>query len=86
MRGYINSNFEPITKIILTFNGKAKAFSAIIDTGFNGFISVPHKINEKKYTYILSNKSNDILIGTKLLINKILTINFKNKTLNIKYA
>src|SRR3989339_489618 len=95
MDGIVNSNFEPLIKIGLLVENKRKDFEAVIDTGFNGFISIPQKIIEltswqfigyeayelasgeiikdkvylgdilfckkKKYTYILSNKTNDIL-------------------------
>ena len=117
MKGVINSNFEPLIKIGITIGHKTINFEAIIDTGFNGFISIPHKIidktawlfigyesyelasgeiikdkvylgeiifcGEREKTYILSNKTNDILIGTKLFSNKILSINFKAKKLEI---
>ena len=117
MKGIVNHNFEPVIRIGLILAGKIKQFDAIIDTGFNGFISIPHKIIEQtswqfigyeayelasgetikdkvflgdivfsktiKYTYILSNKTNDILIGTKLLAGKILSINFKTMKLQI---
>ncbi|KAF0132699.1 MAG: hypothetical protein FD145_1586 [Candidatus Saganbacteria bacterium] len=117
MKGYINSNFEPVIKIGIINDGKLFKFDAIIDTGFNGFISIPHKIIEntswqfigyeayelasgeiikdkvylgdiilagkRKYTYILSNKTDDILAGTKLFADKVLSINFKTKKLEI---
>lgn len=117
MKGFINSNFEPIVKIGIITDGKFDNFEAVIDTGFNGFISIPHKIIERtswqfigyeayelasgeiikdkvylgdiifcrkrKYTYILSNKTNDLLIGTKLFTDKVLTINFRTKKLEI---
>lgn len=117
MKGVINSNFEPLVKIGILIDGKVNAHEAIIDTGFNGFISIPHKIiritswqfigyeayelasgelikdkvylgdiifcNQRKYTYILSNKTDEILIGTKLFSDKTLTINFKSKKLEI---
>lgn len=118
MKGLINSNFEPIVKIGLSMNGKLCQFEAIIDTGFNGFISIPHKIIEKaswqfigyesyelasgeiirdkvflgdiifcgkkQFTYILANKTEEVLIGTKLFANKILTINFKTNKLDVR--
>lgn len=120
MKGTINSNFEPVVKIGIPTNDKIKNFTAVIDTGFNGFVSIPDKIikqtswqfigyeayelasgeimkdkvylgdvifcNKRKYTYILSNKTDDILLGTKIFIQKILTINFKTKLLEIKNA
>ena len=120
MDGIVTSNFEPLIKIGLLVENKRKDFEAVIDNGFNGFISIPQKIIEltswqfigyeayelasgeiikdkvylgdilfckkKKYTYILSNKTNDILVGTKLFINKVLIINFKSKKIEIEEA
>ncbi len=39
---------------------------------------------EKLITFILSTNSSDTLIGTKLLKNKVITINFANRTLKIE--
>jgi len=39
---------------------------------------------EKLIAFILSTNSSDTLIGTKLLKNKVLTINFADKTLKIE--
>ncbi len=41
---------------------------------------------KRKYTYILSNNTSDILIGTKLLDRKILTINFLTKKVVVEEA
>ena len=116
VKGFINENLEPIISIGIYFS-TLNTFDAIIDTGFNGYISIPEKIikltswifighdeyeladgkilKEKVYlgeiifngkvqkVYVLSNKTKDILIGTKLLINKILVINFKTNKLEI---
>lgn len=120
IKGHINNQLEPIIKISIAFDDKLMEFNAVIDTGFNGFISIPHQIinktawqfigyesfelasgeiirdkvylgdiylgNNKRYLYILSNKTKDILIGSKLLIDKILTINFKTKIVKIEDA
>ncbi|MFH1542866.1 MAG: hypothetical protein ABIE84_07260 [bacterium] len=118
MKGAVNSNFEPVIKIGIVFGGKVKYFDAIIDTGFNGFISIPHKLiqrtswqfigyeayelasgeivkdkvylgdivfgKKRKYTYVLSNRTEDILIGTKLFTNKTLVINFRTKKVTVE--
>ena len=118
IRGVVNSNYEPLIRIGIVLNGKTSPFDAIIDTGFNGFISIPHGIIEKttwqfvgyesyelasgeiikdkvylgdvllggkkKYTYILSNKTNDILLGTKLFSDKVMVIDFKSKKIAIR--
>ena len=120
MKGIINTNWEPLVEIKLIIAGKPKDFKAIIDTGFNGFISIPHKTikqtawqfigyeayelasgeiikdkvylgdilfgGRKKYTYILSNKTSDILIGTNFFAGKLLAINFKTKKLTVSDA
>ena len=39
---------------------------------------------EKLIAFILSTNSSDTLIGTKLLKNKVITINFANRTLKIE--
>jgi len=41
-------------------------------------------IEIKLDVFVLSSNSSDTLIGTKLLKNKLLTINFANKTLKIE--
>lgn len=40
--------------------------------------------HEPKYVIGLSNRSTDLLIGTKLLENKILTIDFKNNEVTVE--
>ena len=118
IKGVVNSNYEPVVGIGIAFDGKIRLFDAIIDTGFNGFISIPHSIIEKttwqfvgyesyelasgeiikdkvylgdvllggkkKYTYILSNKTDDILLGTKLFSDKVMVIDFKSKRIAIR--
>ncbi len=44
MNGVINASFEPVIKIGILIDGKVKAYKSVIDTGFNGFISVPSEI------------------------------------------
>ena len=118
MKGLINADFEPVVEVSIVVDGSVKKFKAIIDTGFNGFISIPHAIidktswqfigfeayelasgeiikdkvylgdirfdGKKRYTYILSSRSGDILIGTKFLADKILVMNFSSKEIIIR--
>ena len=118
MRGIVNSDDEPIVEIfLLTKEGQIKV-PAIIDTGFNGFVSAPGKYikesdwefvgyeeyeiatgeivkekvyianlifdDEPQYVPALSSGSKDILIGTKLLRDRVLLINFVSRELEIK--
>lgn len=118
LRGIVNQDDEPIVNITLIFKNRRHKLPAVIDTGFNGYLSVPqHIANKSKWyfagfeeyeiatgelvtqrvylgdvifdkfrqtTYIVTSNSKDILIGTKLLRNKLLRINFKSKYLTIR--
>ena len=116
--GFVNESDEPVIEVKLDLGKEKRAVNAVIDTGFNGYISVPKKLidesdwdflgieeyelasgelmrervflgrieigTEKLAVFILSSNSSDALIGTKLLKNRLLTINFADKTLKIK--
>lgn len=43
IEGFVNENHEPIIDLILALGDRSKNFSAVIDTGFNGYISIPEK-------------------------------------------
>lgn len=119
IEGIVNNSDEPIIKleIILSRNSSRKV-NAVIDTGFNGYISIPTAfieesdwdflgteeyelangdiVGEKVYigriffdgdelkVFSLTNRSSDILIGTKILKNKILKIDFRNSKVTIE--
>ena len=116
--GFVNESDEPVIEVKLDLGKEKRAVNAVIDTGFNGYISVPKKLidesdwdflgieeyelasgelmrervflgrieigREKLAVFILSSNSSDTLVGTKLLKNRVLTINFADKTLKIK--
>jgi len=116
--GFVNESDEPVIKIKLVLSKGERFVNAVIDTGFNGYISVPKKLisdsnwdflgteeyelasgelmrervflgkiemgAETLTVFVLSSNSADTLIGTKLLRNKLLTINFADKTLKIE--
>ncbi len=117
IKGIVNENEEPIIELDLVLNSRHHNLKAVIDTGFNGYISVPQKlvnksgwyfigyeeyeiatgekVRQKVYlgkiifdriecdVYILTSKAQDILVGTKLLKNKVLKIDFKSKKVEI---
>ena len=116
--GFVNESDEPVIKIKLVLSKGERFVNAVIDTGFNGYISVPKKLisdsnwdflgteeyelasgelmrervflgriemgPESLTVFVLSSNSSDTLIGTKLLRNRLLTINFADKTLKIE--
>jgi clan AA aspartic protease len=93
-------------------------FLAVIDTGFNGYLSVPKQlltrgqweaIGREEYeiatgdlveqevyfgevvfdgrrsrVFTVGTESRDILIGTKLLRDKVLVVNFRNKRVTVR--
>ena len=117
LEGTVNKNDEPIVSISLDLKDSPSRYPAVVDTGFNGYLSVPQKlanksnwyflgyeeyeiatgenVRQKVYlgkiifdgkemdSYILTSKSKDILIGTKLLKGRILTVDFRLRKLKI---
>ena len=117
LQGIVNENDELIVSISLILKDTSFDSPAIVDTGFNGYLSVPQKladrsgwyflgyeeyeiatgekVRQKVYlgkiifdgkemeSYILTSKSRDVLIGTKLLKDRVLTVNFKLRKVRI---
>jgi clan AA aspartic protease len=44
MQGYVNTNYEAVIAVVVSYNGKLKSVNAVIDTGFTGFLSLPSEI------------------------------------------
>jgi len=42
--GFVNESDEPVIKIKLVLSKGERSVNAVIDTGFNGYISVPKKL------------------------------------------
>ena len=111
LRGRVNRHGEPIVAIQLILRARPSTFPAVIDTGFNGYLSVPKRLlsqsrwqaigtekfeiatgaiveqeiflgeivfdGQRSPAYVVATQAQDILIGTKLLKNKFLSINFR---------
>ncbi|MCC5900006.1 MAG: clan AA aspartic protease [Phormidium sp. BM_Day4_Bin.17] len=41
VRGYVNQNYEAMLPVVVRNNDKLKSITAVIDTGFTGFLSLP---------------------------------------------
>lgn len=118
IRGFVNENDEPLVPITLLLKNRPRHFQAVLDTGFNGYLSVPgsivqrsgwyfagyeeceiatgDRVRERVYlgevlfdrrwftTHIVTSRAEDILIGTRLLSDKTLHLDFKRQTLWIR--
>ena len=119
IEGIVNNFDEPIINLDIHLSSStSKKVSAIIDTGFNGYISIPPTLIEKSnwdflgteeyelangdiveekvylgkivfdgdelQVFSLTNRTKDVLIGTKVLKNKILKVDFKDSKVIIE--
>lgn len=118
LQGRVTRHGEPVVSIQLLLRRRPTTCSAVVDTGFNGYLSVPRRlllqggwqaIGTEKFeiatgaiveqeiylgeaifdgtqspVYTVATEAQDILIGTKLLRGKILTVNFKTKQVTIR--
>lgn len=118
LKGIVSRDLEPIVEIQLIFPDKMLRQFAVIDTGFNGALSVPSELiassgwefvgyekyeiadgaiikaevylgevlfdGRKRRVGILSSDSKDILIGTRLIQDKVLTVNFKTGYVEVR--
>jgi clan AA aspartic protease len=117
LQGKVTLHGEPVVSIQLMLRQRPARFPAVIDTGFNGYLSVPRKLAERgrwRYlgkedfeiatgqsveqpvylgqvifdrarvmVYAVATDANDVLIGTRLLDQKVLTVNFRKKRVKI---
>jgi clan AA aspartic protease len=44
MQGYVNTTYEAVISVVVSYEGKLKSVNALIDTGFTGFLSLPPAI------------------------------------------
>lgn len=44
MQGYVNDNYEAVISVVVKNDARFKSISAVIDTGFTGFLSLPSAI------------------------------------------
>lgn len=118
IRGFVDENDEPIISITLALGKGPKRFQAVLDTGFNGYLSVPQSIalrsnwyfagyeeyeiatgeqikervylgkvlfeNRRLIIPIVTSRSQDLLVGTKLLSGRELHVDFSKRTVWIR--
>ncbi len=113
LTGKVNRHGEPRVAISLILRHRPVRFSAVLDTGFNGYLSVPTQVltrstwqligtetyeiatgalveqevylgeivfdGDRSKVYAVATNAQDVLIGTKLLRTKVLTIDFRTQ-------
>jgi clan AA aspartic protease len=113
LKGKVNRYGEPRVSLSLILPQRPVRFSAVLDTGFNGYLSVPTHVltrsswqligtetyeiatgalveqevylgeivfdGARSLVYAVATDAQDLLIGTKLLREKMLTIDFRVK-------
>lgn len=117
LQGKVTVHGEPVVSLSLVLRRRPVQVLAVIDTGFNGYLSVPRKFSQRggwRYlgkeafeiatgqsveqpvylgtmmfdrtrmmVYVVGTEAEDVLIGTRLLEPKTLTINFRTKRVKI---
>lgn len=118
LHGRVTPQGEPVVSIQLVLRKRPVRFSAVIDTGFNGYLSVPRRLlvgsrwraigaekfeiatgalveqeiylgeaifaGDRGLVYTVATAARDILIGTKLLRDHILEIDFPTRRVVIR--
>jgi predicted aspartyl protease len=116
--GRVNRHGEPVISIQLILRTRPAKLMAVIDTGFNGYLSVPSRLlvrskwlaigtekfeiatgalveqeiylgeaifdGQRAPVYSVATEARDILIGTKLLRDKTLMVNFRTRRVTVR--
>jgi len=118
LKGVVNDRDEPVVGLrLISSNSRSHLHPVIIDTGFNGNLSVPEKLAKRygwpwignesyeiatgdvveqkvflgeirwfgiqQQVYAVASHADDILMGTRLLRQRQLNINFRTRKLHI---
>jgi len=117
LEGRVNRYEEPVVSIQLILRNRRVSFLAVIDTGFNGYLSAPKRLlagggwqaigreeyeiatgdlveqevyfgevvfdGRRRRVFTVGTESHDILVGTKLLRDKALLVNFRSKRVTV---
>jgi clan AA aspartic protease len=66
LKGRVNENDEPVVSIDLILRTKPSRYDAIIDTGFNGYLSVPHSLVRKSSWYFAGVEEYELATGERV--------------------
>jgi clan AA aspartic protease len=63
LQGSVNAYGEPIVRLSLILRGRSVSCSAVIDTGFNGYLSVPRKLVKQSGWHYFGTEDFEIATG-----------------------
>lgn len=66
IRGVVNENDEPLVPIDLILRKRRRRFQAVLDTGFNGYLSVPESMVKGSGWYFAGYEEYEIATGDKV--------------------
>ena len=66
IRGFVNENDEPLIPIALLLRGRPRRFQAVLDTGFNGYLSVPESVVQRGGWYFAGYEEYEIATGDRV--------------------
>jgi len=66
IRGVVNENDEPVVPIDLILRKRKRRFRAVLDTGFNGYLSVPESLVQGGRWYFAGYEEYEIATGDKV--------------------
>lgn len=66
IRGVVNANGEPLASLTLILQGKRRRFQAVLDTGFNGYLSVPQSMADRSGWYFSGYEEYEIATGDRV--------------------
>ena len=65
-RGFVNENDEPLVPITLLLKNKPRRFQAVLDTGFNGYLSAPESVIQRSGWYFVGYEEYEIATGDRV--------------------
>ena len=66
LKGRVNENDEPVVSIDLILRKKPSRCNTIIDTGFNGYLSVPYSLVKKSSWYFAGVEEYELATGERV--------------------
>lgn len=66
IRGFVNENDEPLIPISLLLKNRPRRFQAVLDTGFNGYLSMPESVVQRSGWYFSGYEEYEIATGDRV--------------------